>query len=340
MTRALPLLVAIMLLAVPSAAADRLVTIDVTTGARTTLRVAGPAAWHFDPCWARDGSIVVASVSRDRPYRYVAYGARPRTVDAMPARSVAATLAPGCGRVLEFVYRFGRRDTGGFQVRDFGGRPLFRVSSVDVPETLSSAWSPDASRLALARLGVWGETLTVLEATTGRVLRRRRVRNPDLGAQAFSPDGRSLLYTASGPHDDLQPTILDVDTGARRVIGGYEAALARTGAWSPAGDRIAFTVDAFEQRGGESLHVVDLAGDGRRTVPLGDRVPEELLWSPDGRTLAVAYERGSGRRSRSGIAVLPVDPPGPLRPLVERRASVAAPAWSPDSLRLATVLGP
>src|SRR5439155_23047883 len=104
-----------------------------------------------------------------------------------------------------------------------------------------------------------------------RIVARREVSDP-----AWSPDGRWLLYRATGA--SVQGLWLVPPDGSRRrrlvsgEVQGFE--------WSPDGRSILFT-------DGKSLVVYDVAADARRviasypTAGIGD-----AHWSPDGRMIA------------------------------------------------------
>jgi hypothetical protein len=103
--------------------------------------------------------------------------------------------------------------------------------------------------------------------------------DPADNAVAVSPDGRALAIVIArsldkeGQSHDAKLFIVDTATGQPRVqVGKYEAP-----AWSPDGTRISAIAD-------DGLAIIDVAT--RKEVaqvgwPKPDRVPEDLVWSPD-----------------------------------------------------------
>jgi Tol biopolymer transport system component len=96
----------------------------------------------------------------------------------------------------------------------------------------------------------------------------------------WSPDGRQLAFTRSGPSGTSDIFAVRRDgTGLRRLTRSGRAFAAE---WSPGGEEMAFL-----QRSGErfTVSVTDLERKRvRRIATVTAKVP--LVWSPDGRYLA------------------------------------------------------
>ncbi|MCU0633690.1 MAG: BamA/TamA family outer membrane protein [Gemmatimonadaceae bacterium] len=162
---------------------------------------------------------------------------------------------------------------------------------------LSPQLSPDGTRLAgLARTGIFGLDLVLLDVGTGRVDRT-------LAGPSNDPHGDALafLYTSGAWHPeghefahvvirqgDHAVVITDVATGARRRTLRLSGVQSISGlAWAPDGRRLAI---AGTSNGQPDLFLHDLAS--RVTTRVTNDAVAELqpTWSPDGRYVAVATD--------------------------------------------------
>jgi Tol biopolymer transport system component len=108
-------------------------------------------------------------------------------------------------------------------------------------------------------------------------------------------------------------------------------------AWSPDGQRIAFTSDR-DSDGADlgwprtDLYVMDADGGNVRRLTTSESGAWNPAWSPDG--TRIAYEADSN--GSASVSEIPVDG-GPPRLLFSSPSVVMQPAWSPDGTRLAIV---
>jgi WD40 repeat protein len=158
---------------------------------------------------------------------------------------------------------------------------------------VSIAFSPDGRYLA--GIGsVEGSTpeqprgvLLIWDANTRRIVRTLKTDALFLYSVAFSPNSKLV---AAGAHDD-QIRIWDVRTGRlRRTLPSYGARVLAL-AFSPNGEMLAAAnyhqvVELWRIRSGRLLHRIEV---GHRAM--------DVVFSPDGRTIAVAPE---GRRISQG----------------------------------------
>lgn len=144
---------------------------------------------------------------------------------------------------------------------------------------------------------------------------------------AWSPDGASIAF-ASAREGSFDIYVMNADgTGTKRLTSSDANDQGPT--WSPDGSRIAFT----RSNGGRHVWVMNADGTDVHRLTVDDTTAEgEPAWSPDGSWIAythrasgsdfleiwVAHPDGSGRRS-----------------VTKLQARSYAPAWSPDSKRLA-----
>lgn len=144
---------------------------------------------------------------------------------------------------------------------------------------------------------------------------------------AWSPDGARIAF-ASAREGSFDIYVMNADgTGTKRLTSS--GANDRGPTWSPDGSRIAFA------RSSDGGHVWLMNADGTGAHRLTDddiTAEGEPSWSPDGRWIAYTH-RASGSDLRE-IWVAHPDGSG-RRTVTKLEAKSYAPAWAPDSKRLA-----
>ena len=104
--------------------------------------------------------------------------------------------------------------------------------------------SPDGTQLALTVAHDAGYAVAVMPAEPdpgGRSLRRLTEHPYTESSPRWSPDGERLAVTTGTRGQDTAIVVVDVASGASRVVGGSDTFHAGHAAWSPEGSRIAFS---------------------------------------------------------------------------------------------------
>lgn len=221
-------------------------------------------------------------------------GSDPRPITDPPAEDVVASdVAPALspdGQTIAFQRAVSgpSRGTPPFVYlvgRDGSGlRRLTTGRSVE----LDPAWSPDGSRIALARRDR-GTFELFVSASDGSGLERLTSTKPaDEDYPAWSPDGSRIAFTryetgfeTSG--GDLW-TMRPDGTGSDLLLGGRQDD--SSPAWSPDGSRIAFVRDGH-------IAVVSADGSGVQILTSGSEEKEfRPRWLPDGNRIVFTRDPG------------------------------------------------
>lgn len=153
-----------------------------------------------------------------------------------------------------------------------------------------------------------------------------------LSGPSWSPTGRWLTYGDTlGVVEPIagEVRIVNVTTRRARTVLTLPSLAVLDVAWSPRGDRIAFsTSSAYTPVWGLALshlsvHVVGVDGSGYRVVGTGT----DPAWSPDGGRLAYS--------GTTGIELVDIDDVGAPRTVGYPLDGGFSPRWSPDGRRIA-----
>lgn len=201
-----------------------------------------------------------------------------------------------------------------------------------------AAWSPDGSRLVFATWeGIWlmdaNGRHSVRVATGGRpywtgVKPNRRLFYPratNFGSPTWSPDGRTIAYTAFQGVENRDVFVMDAEGGNQHRLKQtpyFEGEVD----WSPAGGWLAFDSGSWVS----DVYVMRTNGTGLRNVTPGGRWigSGQPSWSPDGRRIVFARPSGIWVMDARG---------GALVQLTSNKAGDGVPDWSPDGRRIAFV---
>ena len=241
-----------------------------------------------------------------------------------PSPSGAASFPEPTGTIAYFE---GHQSFGSIALLDTASGSIEQLSNQRF-SSITLAWSPDRSSIALSRSILEGNgELVLVSATTGQIIETMPI-DPGLSPQDvdWAPDGKSLAFTDTY----ARLHVIGADgSGLRKVPTGGLRAL--NIAWSPDGDEIAFVGDKGD------LAVVDLRTGQTDIVfvdPHGQSVWFGPAWSPDGEFLAFSVSTDDG----STINIIQRDGTE-FRQLTDGALDGVNPTWSPDGNWIAFEVG-
>ena len=215
------------------------------------------------------------------------------------------------GKLLAFT-RKGPNFTYDLWLRDTREHERLLVRGAKQP-----SWAPDSRRLAFVR---GGRIYTVAANGHGLHLLPELLLNAS--DPQWSPGGGRIAFVSEG---ELW-TMTSAGTNATRLA----FCVFQAPSWSPRGTMLAFHSCGPTWRGRDpaarGVYITDLKGR-RRRITSGD---ENATWSPNGTWLALCCD--------DGIAIVHPDGRG-YRHLADADFWSRAPAWAPDSRRLAFTRG-
>ncbi len=168
-------------------------------------------------------------------------------------------------------------------IKNLASKQSFTVANSGIG--IDPAWRNN-SELATT-LSFEGDQEIYLINTQGKVLRRITKNDGIDLSPTFSPDGRYVAYVSERSG---QPQIFTqaIESGAiKRVTfsGNYNT----QPAWSPTGDKLAFTMR--ENSGALNIFVVNTDGSGLTRLTENSGNNESPSWSPDGRMIVFTSNR-------------------------------------------------
>ena len=193
--------------------------------------------------------------------------------------------------------------------------------------------SPDASEVAFA----WNRSGT-FEIYSAPLERDRLFQLTDAKERSvsprWSPDGAQLAFLRDrGGDERFDIWLVDREGERERDLTNEPGVMHREIAWSPQGDRIAYSANAGGT--GFAIHVVDVATGAKRALTDGTRDDHQPRWSPDGMRL-VFWSRRESVRTNAELYLVTASG-GAITRLDTRRGhdgeSIDA-AFSPDGTRL------
>lgn len=250
-----------------------------------------------------------------------------------------ATLLADWRQQTEETYR---KQTEGMAAHLKDSRPLVEPEAQEI--NMGAKASPDGKRIAfltsrhedaymMLRGHVMGFLSLAVADADGRNVQELPTSKGRIQSFDWAPDGKRLVYSAV-TLEDGSPTfgLFLHDLNTRKTTPLTKGTVARDPAWRPHSEQIAYTAT---EDGVVSVKLYDLKLKTSRDVPsegLGDRMVQQLAWSPDGRELVASiYRVGEGGK----IGTLsPLT--GELRMLTSGAAedSDSHPVYAPDGRQI------
>jgi Tol biopolymer transport system component len=243
------------------------------------------------------------------------------------------------------------------------GRDPHEIAT-DLPgEAEHPDWSPDGTMIAInvmVKEGVF-EIWTVRADGTDhqKVLGCEAAPCVEVGGQAWSPDGRQLVFgrltnaTGSYRDDRLTLEVLDLATRKSRVIAvappvGTEAVQYMDARWSPDGKQVVFIVNRYatpptdESMLGSSIAIVKTDGsevDAPRILTEPRLFGSYPDWSPDGKTIVFStHGLGSFQTTTKASNLYTIRPDGTGLTQVthfgDNDTRATQPTWTPDGKQI------
>ena len=188
-----------------------------------------------------------------------------------------------------------------------------------------ATYMPDAQALLFASKRTGKSQIWTMRPDGTEARRLHASAGNDYGRVAPSPDGARLCFSSDRGGENAV-YVLDVTTGAVNLVSD-PAWWSFGPSWSSRG-----LVAYFSRKGGNRLNIWTAHPDGSDARQVTDRLGEsrQPWWSPDGTTLALSADGGSG-----AFQVLLAGEDGSRARSVTTRGDWQQPFWSPDGRRVA-----
>jgi WD40 repeat protein len=205
------------------------------------------------------------------------------------------------------------------------GETVSILRHADVVDDLD--WSPDGSRLVTASQD---DTVQVWDLAANS---SNELHNPEkyrFSSLSWSPDGDRIVGSSQR---DLVAVIWNVDSGERTVLdqGDLNCYLSSP-SWSPEGDR--FITGCIKREAKDTPARIWDAETGAELTPIESEDGNSLVvgWSPDGRSIAIAY-------SETVIHVVDSESFEEINRFSGHSDIIADLGWSPNSQRIISADG-
>jgi dipeptidyl aminopeptidase/acylaminoacyl peptidase len=217
--------------------------------------------------------------------------------------------------------------TLGLVVRDPDGQVSLELRPTDGGETQTLVRQPDISAVAWSPDGETVAIATPAGVLVGSVHGQLSPAATAASAVTISPDGSQVAYVVAAGADAGSLVLLDLGPKQARTAGAIRMLTRDALAWAPNGRFIALTGSSSSRRG---LYLIAPTVAQSAVFVLDGADPASIRWSPDGRFLAASHSVGTDSelvsiRVRPDLARL------------ERLGPGGATAWSLDSQTLLTV---
>jgi Tol biopolymer transport system component len=240
------------------------------------------------------------------------------------------SYSPDGSHVACFGVRPGNSPEAGLYAVAQDGVSMMEIWRMTGAAPICESWSADSSRIALLLQSDDGLRLEVVDIN--RPGRSTVVEHGSPLFWSWSPKNRYIAVHAGGSRsvcEEARLCIYDTEDGCEE-IARLDPGEFRTPAWSPDGQRIAYVESDDDE---ERLAIYRLE-DGVSEIVRPVEGHSALLWSPDGRYLAVSEALGETPHMFTGVSL--VDVRTGHREVVND-SSIVGFFWSPCSSRLVSI---
>ena len=259
----------------------------------------------------------------DTPTLTATYTLEPSTT---PSPLPTATPDPlqGLGVIVYRVLEGNNRDY--YYQKPDGSQTYWDSQS---PGMTEAAWSPDGTRVVFVADWDGDDEIYVMNSDGSEII-QLTFNNADDGQPAWSPDGSQIVFASirdpvpgyEGPPPEIY--VMGAD-GAKQIRLTNNNLSDHSPAWSPDGEKIAFTTSHFSYEKGSRINTMN--PDGSEITLLVDLPGDDLgpEWSPDGSRLVFF----SQYPKTTSVFLVNADG-SDVKQLTVGRDTHHDPVWSPD----------
>jgi len=284
-------------------------------------------AFDVDPSFSPDGKKIVFASSRDgnpEIYSMNTDGSDQRRLTFNPGLDAHAAYSPDGTQIIFGSVR--ENENGDVYLMNTDGSDVVKVAGWDKSNEAvgPGCWSPDGTKILFTSDRNGKDDIYAVSAETvqPRVVISENAN--DLHQPSVSPDGRSIVYTASSVDLSGELKVFDLASGRTKLLKKTELSQVQA-SWSPDGQWIIFT-----DRPNGNSDVFRIKTDGTSLENLTNDPSQDLApaISEDGTKIVFLSYRGDPNHVPR-LFVMNADGTD-QHPLTPRKGWEADPTWAPD----------